>query len=77
MPGGVTGKVREGLPMSINSYFNSIFKLGELVNKRFDPFAKIGEYSYQQIAEFFGVHFTTVGRIVRRSLGKTSAGQQR
>ncbi len=25
-----------------------------------------GEYSYQQIADFFGVHFTTVGRIVRR-----------
>lgn len=24
-----------------------------------------GEYSYQQIADFFGVHFTTVGRIVR------------
>ena len=24
-----------------------------------------GEYSYQQIAEFFGVHFTTVGRVVR------------
>lgn len=24
-----------------------------------------GEYSYQQIAEFFGVHFTTVGRAVR------------
>lgn len=25
-----------------------------------------GEYSYQQIADFFGVHFTTVGRVVRR-----------
>jgi putative transposase len=24
-----------------------------------------GEYSYQQIADHFGVHFTTVGRIVR------------
>lgn len=24
-----------------------------------------GEYSYQQIAEYFGVHFTTVGRLVR------------
>ena len=24
-----------------------------------------GEYSYQQIAEHFGVHFTTVGRVVR------------
>ena len=26
-----------------------------------------GEYSYQQIAEHFGVHFTTVGRIVREA----------
>lgn len=25
-----------------------------------------GEYSYTQIAEYFGVHFTTVGRIVRK-----------
>lgn len=25
-----------------------------------------GEYSYSQIAEHFGVHFTTVGRVVRR-----------
>lgn len=25
-----------------------------------------GGYSYQQIADYFGVHFTTVGRIVRR-----------
>ena len=24
-----------------------------------------GEYSYQQIGNHFGVHFTTVGRIVR------------
>lgn len=24
-----------------------------------------GEYSYQQIAEHFGIHFTTAGRIVR------------
>jgi len=24
-----------------------------------------GEYSYQQIAAFFGLHFTTVGKIVR------------
>ena len=24
-----------------------------------------GTYSYQQIAEHFGIHFTTVGRIVR------------
>lgn len=27
-----------------------------------------GEYSYTQIAAHFGVHFTTVGRIVRRSI---------
>jgi DNA invertase Pin-like site-specific DNA recombinase len=26
-----------------------------------------GGYSYQQIAEYFGTHFTTVGRIVRES----------
>ncbi len=26
-----------------------------------------GEYSYQQIAAFFGVHFTAVGRLVRAS----------
>ncbi len=24
-----------------------------------------GEYSYQQIVEFFGLHFTTIGKIVR------------
>jgi len=28
-----------------------------------------GEYSYTQIAEHFGVHFTTVGRIVRKARG--------
>lgn len=27
-----------------------------------------GEYSYAQIAEHFGVHFTTVGRVVRRGV---------
>jgi len=26
-----------------------------------------GEYSYAQIAHYFGVHFTTVGRVVRRA----------
>lgn len=26
-----------------------------------------GAYSYQDIAEYFGVHFTTVGRIVRKA----------
>ena len=25
-----------------------------------------GEYSYQQIADFYGLHFTTVGKIVRK-----------
>jgi len=29
------------------------------------PLASTGAYSYQQIARYFGVHFTTVGRIVR------------
>ncbi|MGK2942182.1 MAG: transposase [Immundisolibacter sp.] len=29
-----------------------------------------GQYSYQQIAEFFGVHFTTVGRAVRVARGR-------
>lgn len=27
-----------------------------------------GEYSYAQIAAYFGVHFTTVGRIVSRAV---------
>ncbi len=27
---------------------------------------RTGEYSYAQIAEYFGVHFSTVGRAVRR-----------
>jgi putative transposase len=26
-----------------------------------------GRYSYRQIADFFGVHFTTAGRIVQRA----------
>lgn len=34
-----------------------------------------GEYSYQQIADAFGLHFTTVGRIVRASK-KRSGGQE-
>ncbi|MCZ4305723.1 transposase [Zoogloeaceae bacterium G21618-S1] len=29
-----------------------------------------GAYSYQQIAEHFGVHFTTVGRVVRAARGR-------
>jgi REP element-mobilizing transposase RayT len=29
-----------------------------------------GEYSYAQIAKYFGVHFTTVGRLVRRARGR-------
>jgi putative transposase len=37
-----------------------------------------GEYSYQQIAEHFRIHFTTVGEIVRRSRKpKTDTGQRR
>ena len=28
---------------------------------------KTGAYSYQQIAKHFGVHFTTVGRVVRKT----------
>ena len=26
-----------------------------------------GEYSYQQIADFFGLHFTTIGKILRKA----------
>lgn len=33
-----------------------------------------GEYSYQQIADFFGVHFTTVGRVVRAAKKATGTG---
>lgn len=29
-----------------------------------------GAYSYQEIAEYFGIHFTTVGRIVRKARGR-------
>jgi hypothetical protein len=37
-----------------------------------------GSYSYQQIAKEFGVHFTTVGRIVRQSVKRVSgAGGRR
>ena len=39
-----------------------------------------GEYSYQQIAEHFGIHFTTAGRIVRagrKSKRKTEGGRTR
>ena len=32
-----------------------------------------GAYSYQQIAKEFGVHFTSVGRIVRQPLKRVSA----
>ena len=32
-----------------------------------------GAYSYQQIAREFGVHFTTVGRIVRQAMKRVSA----
>ena len=30
-----------------------------------------GAYSFQQIAKEFGVHFTTVGRVVRQSARST------
>ncbi len=33
---------------------------------------RTGEYSYQQIAEAFGVHFTTVGRAVRAAKGRAA-----
>jgi len=33
------------------------------------------EYSYKQIAEYFGVHFTTVGRVVRRSQRNRTVGR--
>lgn len=29
------------------------------------PTYATGGYSYQQIADYFGIHFTTVGRVVR------------
>ncbi len=29
-----------------------------------------GDYSYQQIADFYGLHFTTVGKIVRQARGE-------
>ncbi|MDT8385239.1 MAG: transposase [Gammaproteobacteria bacterium] len=46
--------------------------LAEIVSRASDRNTAIiaahatGGYSYQQIADYFGVHFTTVGRIVRR-----------
>lgn len=46
--------------------------LGKIAATHRDPSAAMaaahasGQYSYQQIAEHFGVHFTTVGRVVRR-----------
>ncbi len=37
-----------------------------------------GEYSYQQIGKHFGVHFTTVGRIVRAARkGQRKIGRKR
>ncbi len=36
-----------------------------------------GAYSYQQIAKEFGVHFTTVGRIVRRSVKRGDVAHRR
>ena len=34
-------------------------------------------YSYQQIAKEFGVHFTTVGRIVREAMKRVGAARGR
>ncbi len=36
-----------------------------------------GRYSYQQIAKEFGVHFTTVGRIVHQSMKRTASAAHR
>jgi REP element-mobilizing transposase RayT len=36
-----------------------------------------GAYSYQQIAKEFGVHFTTVGRIVRQPVNQARAPRRR
>jgi len=36
-----------------------------------------GTYSYQQIAKEFGVHFTTVGRIVRQPMKREDAAHRR
>ena len=33
-----------------------------------------GEYSYQQIADFYGLHFTTVGKIVRKERAAQRVG---
>lgn len=35
-----------------------------------------GEYSYQDIATYFGVHFTTVGRLVREARQREEGGNQ-
>jgi hypothetical protein len=35
-------------------------------NKAIAAIHATGEYSYQQIADFYGLHFTTVGKIVRK-----------
>ena len=35
-----------------------------------------GAYSYQQIAKEFGVHFTTVGRIVRQPVKRVWSGKR-
>ncbi|MCB1734868.1 MAG: transposase [Gammaproteobacteria bacterium] len=36
---------------------------------------RTGAYSYQQIANFFGIHLSTVGRAVRKALDKNAAQQ--
>ncbi len=35
-----------------------------------------GDYSYQQLAEFFRLHFTTVGKIVRAGRGEQQTKRQ-
>ena len=41
-------------------------KLSEIRQQHKNRDYETGAYSYQQIAKEFGVHFTTVGRIVRQ-----------
>ncbi|MCB1734865.1 MAG: hypothetical protein KDI89_06780, partial [Gammaproteobacteria bacterium] len=36
---------------------------------------RTGAYSYQQIADFFKIHLSTVGRAVRRALDKNTVQQ--
>ena len=40
------------------------------------PVQATGEYSYSQIGGFFGLHFATVGRIVRKGDGGPGRGER-